>query len=137
LASKLRNVLGLPVWQALYDRRPGHDVLERRHVWKQIEMLEYHPRRGAKGCELAVAAFGASSIAKLHFAVADADSSAIGVLKQVDAAQECRFARAARSDDCHYRTSLDAQRYPLQNLKRAECLPEIGNFDHRPLIRAR
>ena len=71
-------------------------------------MLKDHAGRCAKGRELTVASFGANAFAKSHLAVPDANMSAIGVFEQVDAAQQCRFARTARPDDRDNRAALDA-----------------------------
>jgi hypothetical protein len=81
--------------------------LERGHVREQIEMLKDHAGRRAKRREFAVPRFGAAAAAKPHLAIADADPAPVGVLEQIDAAQECRFAGAARPDDRNNRASFD------------------------------
>ncbi len=54
-------------------------------------MLEHHARGGPEGGELAVAAVAAFRSAPKRIALADADLSAIGVLEEVDAAQQRRI----------------------------------------------
>jgi len=93
-------------------------------------MLEHHAGRGAKRGELAVAVLGADAIAKRPLAIADADVTAVGFLEQIDAAQQGRFARAARPDDGDDRAALDLQRDAPQYRERAEAFPQICNLDH-------
>ena len=103
------NVLRLASRNLFDDRRPGHDVAERRHVREQVEVLKDHAGRRTKRRQLAVGRLGAAAVAEVHLALPDADPPAIRLLQQVDAAQQRRFSGAARSDDRDDRAALDPQ----------------------------
>jgi hypothetical protein len=124
------DVLRLGSRQAFDDRRPRHDVAERRHVREQIEMLEDHAGSRAEGGQLAVDGSATMPLTKAHLALAHPDATPIRLLEQVHAAQEGRFSGAARSDDRDDRTAFDTQRHAFQHTDGAEGLPQLSDLDH-------
>ena len=120
-SSSARRLGDLPVL-VQHVPRAQCDVLQRRQMREQLEMLEYHADPAAIGAERDACAPGPS-----------ADQFPPEVLlaarrldQQVQAAQQCRLARAARPDDAHLVAPGDAEVDPVQHLRPAEALVQAG-----------
>src|SRR3546814_5759025 len=87
--------------------RPAHlprsegDVLQRRHLREEIELLEYHAGFLADQPNLRAAG--------LHADAVDDEIAAVDLLQRVDAAQQCRLAGTGGADEHHHFAGLDGE----------------------------
>ena len=100
------------------DRRIA-DILHARHVRKQVEMLENHPRFGADASDFPV--FRITDPARFirfdqRIAVDD-DFAGRDFFQIVDAAQQSTLATAGRANDNHYFFFSDGQIDAVQNVQ--------------------
>src|SRR5580700_2663853 len=94
---------------------------------EQLEMLEHHADPAAIGAERDARPAGPA-----------ADEFALEVLlaarrldEQVQAAQQCRLARAARPDDAYLVAPVDAEVDAVQHLRPAEALVQAADLQQR------
>src|SRR5262245_51753564 len=123
--------LGLGARLAEDDLRGESDVLERRAVGKEVELLEHHPDAAAKSRQgLAVLAGG------LDGDVADADPARVDRLEPTEAAQERRLARARSPDEAEELAPGDLEVEPGEDGAVAEPLRQPLRADHAVLLDA-
>ena len=108
------------------------DVLDQRHVLPEIEILEDHAELGADALDLlAVGGNGVAMTVGLHpdLLAIDANEPAGRVLQAIDAAQECRLARAAAADDGDDLAVACRQRNALEHMEFAESFMQVLDMD--------
>src|SRR5207302_4724095 len=116
-------LLGLGARNLPHLHRGQHDVLERRHVGKQVEGLEDHADAGAQRGQVDAAA--ADGVAE-HDDVAHLDP-----LEAVDRADECRLAGAGRPAHDHHLAAGDGEVDVAQHVQLAEPLVDAAELDRR------
>ena len=102
------------------DRREG-DVLQHRHVRKEVERLKDDP-------DLLTERIHVDLCAGDRLAV-DHDRPLVDLLEQIDAAQKRRFARPRGADQADHLMKVDSQVDPLQDLEVAEALRDVLERD--------
>ena len=102
----------------------GHGaVIQHVFVVEQIEALEYHADALAQGVEIG---------AQIHQVLAvKPDVAGIGILQQVDAAQQGALAGAGGADDAHHFPWHDLQVNALEDFQTAEGLLQLFNSYYR------
>src|SRR5262245_38718780 len=95
---------------------------------EQIELLKNHAQLQTDGAErlqrIAVV------VARAKHVLADSDLAGLECLKAVEAAQECAFSSARRTDHRGDVAFRDRQRNAAEHGQRAVILLKIGGFDH-------
>ena len=114
------------------DRRLD-DVLQRRAVREQVEVLEHHADvaallGGVTGRHLVQLV---APLAVADQIAVDIQPARIDLLEMVDAAQERRLARARRADHAQHLALADLQRDALEHLQGAEALADLLGLHHR------
>jgi hypothetical protein len=105
--------------QQFYGAEDG--VFQRRHVRVEIEALEDHADRAADGGDGAVVAPDALAV--------EGDAAALEGFEPVDAAQQRRFAGAARADEDHDLAGMDGDRHVVEDDVGAKTLAEVADIE--------
>ena len=118
---------------ALDPHRALDDVLQRRHVREQVELLEHHADVAAPPRDLVGGQLVQAVTADLppDVTAVDEDAAAVEGLEQVDAAQQGRLARAGRPEDDDRLTGVDLQVDALEDLQVPETLADAAGLEHR------
>lgn len=93
---------GLRAGDPLYDHRRFHDVLDRRQVVEQVEVLKHHSNARSLSAEFSFRQLDQLAGAALTIAqklVGDADLAAIDRQQMVDTKDQRGLPRSGRSDD--------------------------------------
>ncbi|MNI72807.1 hypothetical protein D3C73_1287670 [compost metagenome] len=99
-----------------------HHVLQRGHLWEQIELLEHHAGFAADLAYLRRIALDAQAI---HQQV-----TAVDGFQHIDASQEGGLAGTRRTHHHYDLTRVDVQRNAVQHHGFAEVLGDVMEFDH-------
>jgi hypothetical protein len=98
-----------------------HDILKRRHVREQVELLEHHPHLAPQRDEIRAAA--------VDLAAEHHDAAVGRGLEHVEAAQHRRFARPARPQHDEHLPGGDVEIDAVQDLVVAERLVQAAHLD--------
>ncbi|MNL50107.1 hypothetical protein D3C87_1730950 [compost metagenome] len=111
--------------------RPFRDILERRHMGKQVETLKHHGHPGADAPDAFAGCIDAIAM--------NPDLAALIGLKPVDAAKQGRFAGSRRADDADDLALFHREGNVVDDFDRAETLADVLQFDdaHRDFPRRR
>ncbi len=112
------------------DRR-FNQVIQHRHMGKQVEVLEHIADVDALTQNRLLLQFIQAVAAPLVADViaVDLNKALVDPLQMVDGAQQGRFARSRRPEDHRYRTRWQLQRHAIQRLVFAKPLADAGNDD--------
>ena len=121
--------LGIRFRQAAHADQAFGDVLQRRHVRPQVELLEHHADRAAHLAQLAARHLAAAGRGVADQLPVDGDLAGIIFLEEVDAAQQRGLARAGRPDQARHLARLDGQVNFLQRLEGAVELGDLADLD--------
>ena len=118
-----------------------HDVLQGRHVRKEVESLEDHADPGPLGSnrllrEPAQPSPSGGGLLVSHQLTVDADAAGLEGLQLVDAPQQRRLSRSGRAEQDAHLTLADVQVHPLENVQGAEFLVQGLDMDHGRLVGA-
>src|SRR5262249_1597761 len=123
-----RNLVGLSPRHLTHPDRSKRAVLEYGQVWKQIELLEYHPDLAAHLID------GLEILGELR-AVAD-HAAALPIFDAVDAAKQRRLAAARRAADDDALSTRHLEVDLPQHMECAEPFVEVDDLDGN-LVRRR
>src|SRR3954451_2629466 len=113
--------------------QPQHDVAGRGKVREKIEALEHHPGHGALARQLTVLQPTAGACLRVipDRLPIEKNSALLEILQEVDATQERRLARPARSDDRDDLARVHREVDAPQDFDRSKALPQSLNFEER------
>src|SRR5215472_7852224 len=112
---------------AFHREQAFHDVFDRRHVGKKVELLEHHAYTSAHGAELRLgidpldATAVSRSLRAEHLAV-ELDRAFARHLHEVEATQNRALAGSTRTDDRYPLTALDVEVDAPHHVQIAEAL---------------
>ena len=110
-----------------------HHVLERAHVWKQVEALEDHPDLRPLACQLRLGETGsATPVADAQAAALEADLAGVDRLEEGQTAKHRALARSRRPEDRPDIAPLDGERHAAQDLVVAVALVDVDRLQERP-----
>jgi hypothetical protein len=108
-----------------FDRdKPFHDVAENGHVREEVELLEHHAHPLAQPVQPALAIDHAIATGFADRLAFEDDTSGIGPLKKVDAAQQRALARPRCADDRDPVTTRDCEIDTGEHLGISEALAD-------------
>jgi hypothetical protein len=100
-----------------------HYVFDRGSVGEQVEPLKDHGNLGSDGLYVRAVRLNPPTV-HTHLAP-------VATLEAIDAAEQCRFAGAGRTDNANDLALRYLCRNPAKNFDRPKTLAEVGYGDHR------
>ncbi|MCY1429602.1 hypothetical protein D9M71_455240 [compost metagenome] len=119
---------------AQHLHRRLNDVLQGRHVRKQVEALEHHADLAANATDMPVVGRHQHAVAIGHVRqqiILDADQSVINALKRHQHPQQRGFSRAAGADDRDFFAWSDIQVQVVEHGEIAVALGDVLEADNR------
>ena len=121
--------VGLVVGLLLRQKLPRqHHVFQRGVLGEEVEVLEHEAEVEALFPHLALP-LGGGVGGVPHGLAVHPDDAGVGTLKEIQAAQQRRLARAGRADDRQRLALFQCERDVLENFRLAEILPDAGGFE--------
>jgi hypothetical protein len=109
------------------------NVTECRHVWKKIEVLKHHPDPCTKRIELVFRLAHAKTGFRVNFitdpVAADSDRAFLKRFEEIDAIQQCTFARSGWANHDDDLTRFDIEIYPTKDPLRPEPFDQTAYLD--------
>ena len=121
--------VGLVVGLFLCQKLPRqHHVFQRGVLGEEVEVLEHEAEVEALFPHLALP-LGGRVGGVPHGLAVHPDNAGVGTLKEIQAAQQRRLARAGRADDRQRLALFQCERDVPENLRLAEILPDARGFE--------
>ena len=121
--------VGLVVGLLLCQKLPRqYHVFQRGVLGEEVEVLEHEAEVEALFPHLALP-LGGRVGGVPHGLAVHPDDTGVGTLKEVQAAQQRRLARAGRADDRQRLALFQCERDVLENFRLAEILPDARGFE--------
>ena len=119
----LRDLARLRTRRFLDDALREHDVFSGAQMRKQVVLLKHHADLQPEAAQVGMACVDALAV--------DADRSRIDALQSVERAQQRALSGTAAADDRDDLARFDIQIDTLQDVRRAELLVQLRDFNER------